>query len=72
VEELRRTRQQKNAKAEDLYQMKNKYLREHSRAKAETAIKEIKGKLKKFKIEGWLRVELASGKERELVMIEDK
>ena len=72
VEELSRTRHQKRAKAENLCQMKNKYLSEHPRAKTETAIKEIKGKLKKFKIEGWLRVELASGKERELVLIEDK
>jgi len=71
AEELSRIRLQKKAKAEYYCQMKNKYLSEHSRAKPETAIKEINGKLKKLKIDRWLRVEIASDKDREMFLIEN-
>lgn len=72
ADEIKRIRHHKKAKVDNLCHEKNQYLIEHSRVRPATAIKEINGKLKKLKIDGWLRVELANEKERELVLKENE
>jgi transposase len=71
VEELNRTRQQKKAKAEKLCKAKNIYLKEHPRAKPETAIRGINVLITKLKIDKWLHAELSNLSGRELVLVED-
>jgi transposase len=71
AEEISRNRQQKREKIEILCQKKNVYLREHTKAKVVTSIKEITVAIKKAKIDSWLRVELLQENGRELILKED-
>lgn len=57
AEEIANTRQSKKASIQKLLEKKNKYLKEHPRAKVEVAIKEIRERIGKLKIEKWLSVE---------------
>lgn len=69
AEEMALNRSEKKISIEKLCQEKNRYLREHGRAKVETAIKGVSNKIKQLKIDGWLKVE-ADG--RVLNLKEDK
>jgi transposase len=69
--ELSRTRHQKQLKIEELCSEKNEYLREHKKAKPETAIKEIQTQLKKLNIDGWLNVDISTENVRELKLTLD-
>jgi transposase len=72
AEEISRNRYQKESKIEKLCQKKNEYLKEHRRAKSETAIKEITRAIKKLKIDSWLIVELLEEEGRELILKENQ
>jgi transposase len=67
--ELARTRREKKGATEELCRKKNKYLAEHPRAKVVVAIREIKEKIERLKLAGWLKVE-AEG--RRLQLQQDK
>ena len=56
VEEINESRTSKRNSVEKLLKEKNLYLREHKRAKVETAIKDVSKKIEKLKIDKWLRV----------------
>ena len=71
ADELSRTRSQKKAKIEKLLKIKNEYLQEHQRAKAQTAINEISEKITKLKIGAWLKAEVSSEDPRKLIIKED-
>lgn len=71
AEEIRRKREEKKAKIQSLCQLKNQYLREHTKAKIEIAIKEIDKKINKLGIQNWLKVENTADKARELVIKTD-
>jgi transposase len=70
AEEIARTRKEKKESIEKLCQQKNLYLAEHPRAKVETAIKEIKGRIDHLKLVGWLRVK-ADGRVLQLKVDEE-
>lgn len=72
VEALRRIRNEKKAKIEKLLKMKNEYLKEHLRAKPETAIKEITAKIKKLKADKWLNIAILPENPRQLLIQEDQ
>lgn len=71
AEELKRNREQKKLKLEELLIKKNQYLKEHKKAKAEKALKAIDEKIKKLKMESWIRVEQSHANERELIISEN-
>jgi len=56
VAQINESRTDKRNSVEKLLKKKNTYLCEHPRAKVETAIKEVKEKIKKLKINKWLTV----------------
>jgi len=56
VEEINESRMSKRKRVEELLKKKNIYLREHPRAKVETAIKEVNKKIVQLKIDKWLTV----------------
>ncbi|MFQ5836114.1 MAG: IS1634 family transposase [bacterium] len=56
VEEINESRISKRKSVEKLLKKKNIYLREHARAKEETAIKDVNRKIVQLKIDKWLRV----------------
>jgi len=56
VEEINESRMSKRKRVEELLKKKNIYLREHPRAKVETAIKDVNKKIVQLKIDKWLRV----------------
>ena len=56
VEEINESRISKRRSVEKLLKKKNIYLREHKRAKVETAIKDVNKKIVQLKIDKWLRV----------------
>jgi transposase len=56
VEEINESRISKRRSVEKLLKKKNLYLREHARAKVETAIKDVNKKIAQLKINKWLRV----------------
>jgi transposase len=58
ADEIESIRQSKLARIQNYLNKKNVYLAEHSRAKAATAAKEIRGKINKFKIQKWLEVRI--------------
>ena len=71
ADELSRIRRQKKTKIEKLLKLKNEYLKEHKKAKPETAIKELSEKIKKLKIDTWLKVGISTTDLRKLEIIED-
>lgn len=56
AEEINLIRQQKRKKIELLVKEKNKYIKEHSRAKTSTSIKNIRQLISKLKVNAWLKV----------------
>jgi transposase len=56
VEQINESRMSKRKSVEKLLKKKNIYLREHARAKVETAIKDINKKIAQLKIDKWLGV----------------
>ena len=56
VEEINESRMSKRKSVEKLLKKKNIYLREHPRAKVETAIKDVNKKIVQLKIDKWLTV----------------
>ncbi len=56
VEQINESRMSKRKSVEKLLKKKNIYLREHARAKVETAIKDIIKKIVRLKIDKWLGV----------------
>jgi len=56
VEQINESRMSKRRSVEKLLKKKNIYLREHARAKVETAIKDINKKIAQLKIDKWLGV----------------
>ncbi len=56
VEQINESRMSKRRSVEKLLKKKNIYLREHARAKVETAIKDVNKKIVQLKIDKWLRV----------------
>jgi len=56
AEEINESRISKRSSVERVVNKKNKYLREHARAKVETAIKDVTKKIVQLKIDKWLRV----------------
>ena len=56
VEEINESRISKRKSVERLLKKKNIYLREHARAKEETAIKDVNKKIVQLKIDKWLSV----------------
>ena len=56
VEQINESRMSKRRSVEKLLKKKNIYLREHARAKVETAIKDIIKKIVRLKIDKWLGV----------------
>ena len=71
AKELARNRQEKKSKIEDLCKKKNEYMLQHQRSKSDTAIREVRAKIKRYKLDSWFRVEQSVTNERELVLIED-
>src|SRR3972149_3345194 len=69
AEELDKNRLSKRRKIEQLKEQKNLYLKEHLRAKVATGIKEITGKIKRLKVDKWLRVQ---SKDRALTLEVDE
>jgi len=57
VADIRRTRQEKQAAVAHLCHKKNVYLADHPRAKVQTAMHEIEGRMARLKVAGWLRLE---------------
>jgi len=57
ADELAASRQSKRAAIEACCERQNVYLREHPKAKTETALKHIEQKIDKLKVGAWLRVE---------------
>jgi len=55
VEQINESRMSKRRSVEKLLKKKNIYLREHTRAKVETAIKDVNKKIIQLKIDKWLR-----------------
>jgi transposase len=72
TEEVRQNREEKKAKVENMLIKKNQYLKEHKRAKVETAIKEINKKIGNLKLSYWLSIEVSEENQREIVLKEDK
>jgi len=56
VEEINESRISKRNRVEKLVKDKNLYLREHKKAKVQTAIKDVSKKIEKLKIDKWLSV----------------
>ena len=56
VEQINESRMSKRRSVEKLLKKKNIYLREHARAKVETAIKDVNKKIAQLKIDKWLGV----------------
>jgi transposase len=56
VKEINESRTSKHTSVERLVEKKNRYLRDHARAKVETATKEVTRKIVHLKIDKWLRV----------------
>ena len=56
VEQINESRMSKRRSVEKLLKKKNIYLREHARAKVETAIKDVNKKIVQLKIDKWLGV----------------
>jgi transposase len=71
VKEVRQNREERRAKIVNLLIKKNEYLRDHKRAKVETAKKEIKKKIGNLKLSSWLTIEVSEENQRELILIED-
>jgi transposase len=57
MREIELTRREKQSKIEDLIAKQNKYLKEHKKAKIETAIKRVTEKINKLKVNQWISVE---------------
>ena len=70
VEEINESRMSKRNSVEKFLKKKNIYLREHSRAKLEVAIKEVNQKIYKLKIDKWLKV-ISQGRRLKL-QVDDK
>jgi len=68
VEDLKRSRQDKQASVSRLLEKKNLYLAEHARAKVAIAQRDVASKIVQLKIDGWLKVVAA---ERDLRLQED-
>jgi hypothetical protein len=68
VEDLKRSRQDKQASVSRLLEKKNLYLAEHRRAKVGIAERDVAAKIVQLKIDGWLKVVAA---ERDLRLQED-
>jgi transposase len=56
VKEINESRTSKRNRVEKLLKEKNRYLREHKRAQVQTAIKDVRKKIEKLKIDAWLSV----------------
>lgn len=56
VEEMNQSRISKRHRVAELLEKKNRYLREHKRAKVATAIKDVNKKIVQLRIDKWLRV----------------
>ncbi len=72
ADEIRRTREQKQAKITALCTSKNEYLASHPRAKVSTAIKAIEKKIKRLKTKSYISVTRSSEDSRELKIVIDK
>ena len=57
AEEIVKSRESKLACLKELLNKKNKYLEEHGKAKLETALRDIKAKASKLKIDSWITIE---------------
>jgi transposase len=68
VEDLKRSRQDKQASVSRLLEKKNLYLAEHARAKVGIAQRDVASKIVQLKLDGWLKVAAA---ERDLRLQED-
>jgi hypothetical protein len=68
AEDLRRSRQDKQASVSRLLEKKNRYLAEHLRAKVGIAQRDVESKIVQLKLGGWLKVVPAA---RELRLQED-
>lgn len=71
ADELRLNREGKKARIEKLLAVKNEYLRDHKRAKPETAIKNITKRINQLKVQSWLSIEVSEKNMRGLVLKED-
>jgi len=56
VKDINESRTSKRTSVEKLVEEKNRYLREHKRAQVQTAIKDVRKKIEKLKIDQWLGV----------------
>ena len=68
VEDLKRSRQDKQSSVLRLLEKKNRYLKEHPRAKMDVAQKEVASKILQLKLDRWLKIAAA---DRELRLEED-
>jgi transposase len=71
AEEIRVGRESKKRKIAELAKLKNKYLLEHKKASSETALKDLGKKIRKLKIDAWLRAEIKEEGGREIELKED-
>lgn len=58
AQEIQQTRLSKKEKIENIVKEKNEYLTQHPRAKVSTALKEINERLRRFKMDNWLKIEV--------------
>jgi transposase len=69
AQDICNNRQDKFNRIKEVLERKNDYLREHAKASVSVAADEIAGKIKRLKIDGWLRV---CEEERELKLFTDE
>jgi transposase len=69
AKEMADTRKQKKEAVEELCRERNAYLSQHPKAKLETALALISGKIERLKISGWLKAEADN---RRIYLVEDE
>jgi transposase len=62
VEEIKKNRESKYLKLQELLKEQNIYLSKHSRAKVEVAQRKIEAQINKYKFSNWIKVELSDRK----------
>ena len=70
-ERLRKEREKRVEKIKKMVEARNNYVRDHKRAKVESGEKAIRGKLKAYRISGYIRLEV-EGREIKVEIEEDK
>ena len=68
-EKIRRKREDKYDKLKEFVKEKNKYLREHERAKVEVALREVNERIERAEADRWLKAKIEG---REIVLVQDE